>query len=116
MVVILRLRNTRRGSVRVGQVAYGNLFVDDRVGVGARLVSVESFTRDRDWFKLVGLKGGRLYRVEVDFVGDGVVGGGIQMYQSTLGRTPVARSDMWDSNYDGNAVIDFKPIYGFRSD
>ena len=55
------------GSVRVGQVSYGNLFVDDRVGVGAKLVSVESFTRDRDWFKLVGLQRGRLYRVEVDF-------------------------------------------------
>ena len=96
-------------------MAYGNLFVDDRVGVGAeRLVSVESFTRDRDWFKLVGLQRGRLYRVEVDFVGDGVVGGGIQMYQSTWGRTPVARSDMWDSNYDGNAVIDFRPIQSDR--
>ena len=103
------------GSVRVGQVAYGNLSVDDRVGVDdERLVSVESFTRDRDWFKLVGLQGGRLYRVEVDFVGDGVVGGGIQMYQSTWGRTPVARSDMWDSNYDGNAVIDFRPIQSDR--
>ena len=100
------------GVVSVGQVSFGSLFVDGRVGVGARLVSVESFTRDRDWFKLVGLQGGRLYRVEVDFVGDGVVGGGIQMYQSTWGGTPVARSDMWDSNYDGNAVIDFKPIYG----
>ena len=102
------------GVVSVGQVAYGSLFVDDRVGVGAKLVSVESFTRDRDWFKLVGLQRGRLYRVEVDFVGDGVVGGGIQMYQSTLGRTPVARSDMWDSNYDGNAVIDFRPIQSDR--
>ena len=101
------------GSVSVGQVSYGSLFEDDRVGVDdERLVSVESFTRDRDWFKLEGLKGGRLYRVEVDFVGDGVVGGGIQMYQSTWGATPVARSDMFDSNYDGNAVIDFKPIYG----
>ena len=102
------------GVVSVGQVSFGSLFVDDRVGVGARLVSVESFTRDRDWFKLVGLQRGRLYRVEVDFVGDGVVGGGIQMYQSTLGRTPVARSDMWDSNYDGNAVIDFRPIQSDR--
>ena len=103
------------GVVRVGQVAYGNLFVDDRVGVDdERLVSVESFTRDRDWFKLVGLQGRRLYRVEVDFVGVGVVGGGIQMYQSTWGRTPVARSDMWDSNYDGNAVIDFRPIQSDR--
>ena len=101
------------GSVSVGQVSYGSLFEDDRVGVDdERLVSVESFTRDRDWFKLEGLKGGRLYRVEVDFVGDGVVGGAIQMYQSTWGATPVARSDMFDSNYDGNAVIDFKPIYG----
>ena len=44
----------------------------------------------------------------------GVVGGGIQMYQSTLGRTPVARSDLWDSNYDGNAVIDFRPIQSDR--
>ena len=103
------------GSVSVGQVSYGSLFEDDRVGVDdERLVSVETFTRDRDWFKLVGLQGGRLYRVEVDFVGDGVVGGGIQMYQSTLGRTPVARSDMWDSNYDGNAVIDFRPIQSDR--
>ena len=101
------------GSVSVGQVSFGSLFVDDRVGVDdERLVSVESFTRDRDWFKLVGLRGGRLYRVEVDFVGVGVVGGAIQMYQSTWGATPVARSDMFDSNYDGNAVIDFKPIYG----
>ena len=99
------------GSVSVGQVFYGSLFVDDRVGVDdERLVSVESFTCDRDWFKLEGLQGGRLYRVEVDFVG--VVGGGIQMHQSTWGATPVARWDMWDSNYDGNAVIDFKPIYG----
>ena len=103
------------GAVRVGQVSYGSLFEDDRVGVkDERLVSVESFTRDRDWFKLVGLQGGRLYRVEVDFVGDGVVGGGIQMYQSTWGRTPVARSDRWDSNYDGNAVIDFRPIQSER--
>ena len=102
------------GVVSVGQVSFGSLFVDDRVGVHAKLVTVESFTRDRDWFKLVGLQRGRLYRVEVDFVGDGVVGGGIQMYQSTLGRTPVARSDLWDSNYDGNAVIDFRPIQSDR--
>ena len=104
------------GVVRVGQVAYGSLFVDDRVGVDdERLVSVESFTRDRDWFKLEGLQAGRLYRVEVDFVGVGVVGGGIQMYQSTWGATPVARSDRWDSNYDGNAVIDFRPIQSDRA-
>ena len=102
------------GVVSIGQVSFGSLFEDDRVGVDARLVTVESFTRDRDWFKLVGLQRGRLYRVEVDFLGVGVVGGGIQMQQSTLGRTPVARADMWDSNYDGNAVIDFRPIQSER--
>ena len=102
------------GAVRVGQVSFGSLFEDDRVGVDDRLQTVETFTRDRDWFKLEGLQGGRLYRVEVDFLGDGVVGGGIQMQQSTLGRTPVARADMWDSNYDGNAVIDFRPIQSER--
>ena len=104
------------GVVVVGQISSGSLFEDDRVGVNdERLVSVETFTRDRDWFKLVGLQAGSLYRVEVHFIGDGVVGGGIQMYQSTWGRTPVARSDRWDSNYDGNAVIDFKPIQSERA-
>ena len=98
--------------VSVGQVSYGSLFEDNQVWTDERLQAIGTLTRDRDWFKLVGLQGGRLYRVEVDFVGVGVVGGGIQMQQSTWGRSPVARFDMWDSNYDGNAVIDFKPIYG----
>ena len=102
------------GSVSVGQVSFGSLFEDNQVWTDDRLQTIGTLTSDRDWFKLVGLQRGRLYRVEVDFGGVGGVGGGIQMQQSTLGRTPVARSDMWDSNYDGNAVIDFRPMQSER--
>ena len=82
------------GRVRLGEYSIGTL--DD--------------ASDRDWFRIDGLEHYRQYRLEVDFLGANVVGGSLDVFSSTMGRTPVHRSDLWDSNYDGHAVLDFWPV------
>ena len=82
------------GRVRLGEYSFGVL--DD--------------ASDRDWFRIDGLEHYRQYRLEVDFLGGNVVGGSFDIFSSRLGEPPVARSDLWDSNYDGHAVLDFWPV------
>ena len=65
---------------------------------------------DSDWFRIDGLENNRQYRLEVDFLGANVVGGSLDIFSSTMGRPPVHRGDLWDSNYDGHAVLDFSPL------
>ena len=83
-----------RGRVRLGEYSTGTL--DD--------------ASDRDWFRIDGLEHYRQYRLEVDFLGANVVGGSLDIFSSTMGRPAVARGDLWDSNYDGHAVLDFWPV------
>ena len=83
-----------RGRVRLGEYSFGVL--DD--------------ASDRDWFRIDGLEHYRQYRLEVDFLGGNVVGGSFDIFSSRLGAPPVHRSDLWDSNYDGHAVLDFWPV------
>ena len=82
------------GRVRLGEYSIGTL--DD--------------ASDRDWFRIDGLEHYRQYRLEVDFLGANVVGGSFDIFSSTMGRPAVHRSDLWDSNYDGHAVLDFWPV------
>ena len=82
------------GRVRLGEYSFGTL--DD--------------ASDRDWFRIDGLEHYRQYRLEVDFLGGNVVGGSFDIFSSRLGEPAVARSDLWDSNYDGHAVLDFWPL------
>ena len=82
------------GRVRLGEYSTGTL--DD--------------ASDRDWFRIDGLEHYRQYRLEVDFLGANVVGGSLDIFSSTMGRPAVARGDLWDSNYDGHAVLDFWPV------
>ncbi len=82
------------GRVRLGEYSIGTL--DD--------------ASDRDWFRIDGLEYYRQYRLEVDFLGANVVGGSLDIFSSTMGRPAVARGDLWDSNYDGHAVLDFWPV------
>ena len=82
------------GRVRPGEYSTGTL--DD--------------ASDRDWFRIDGLEHYRQYRLEVDFLGGNVVGGSFDIFSSRLGAPPVPRSDLWDSNYDGHAVLDFWPV------
>ena len=82
------------GRVRLGEYSIGTL--DD--------------ASDRDWFRIDGLEHYRQYRLEVDFLGANVVGGSLDIFSSTMGRPPVHRGDLWDSNYDGHAVLDFWPV------
>ena len=82
------------GRVRLGEYSTGTL--DD--------------ASDRDWFRIDGLEHYRQYRLEVDFLGGNVVGGSFDIFSSRLGEPAVARSDLWDSNYDGHAVLDFWPV------
>ena len=83
-----------RGRVRLAEYSTGTL--DD--------------ASDRDWFRIDGLEHYRQYRLEVDFLGANVVGGSLDIFSSTMGRPAVARGDLWDSNYDGHAVLDFWPV------
>ena len=83
-----------RGRVRLGEYSSGTL--DD--------------ASDRDWFRIDGLEHYRQYRLEVDFLGANVVGGSLDIFSSRMGRPAVARGDLWDSNYDGHAVLDFWPL------
>ena len=46
----------------------------------------------------------------MDFLGANVVGGSLDIFSSRMGRPAVARGDLWDSNYDGHAVLDFWPL------
>ena len=73
------------GRVRLGEYSIGTL--DD--------------ASDRDWFRIDGLEHYHQYRLEVDFLGANVVGGSLDIFSSRLGEPVVARSDLWDSNYDG---------------
>ena len=82
------------GRVRLGEYSIGTL--DD--------------ASDRDWFRIDGLEHYRQYRLEVDFLGANVVGGSLDIFSSRLGQPAVPRSDLWDSNYDGHAVLDFWPV------
>ena len=82
------------GRVRLGEYSTGTL--DD--------------ASDRDWFRIDGLEHYRQYRLEVDFLGANVVGGSLDIFSSRLGEPVVARSDLWDSNYGGHAVLDFWPV------
>ena len=82
------------GRVRLGEYSFGVL--DD--------------ASDRDWFRIDGLEHYRQYRLEVDFLGANVVGGSLDVFSSRMGEPVVARSDLWDSNYDGHAVLDFWPV------
>ena len=82
------------GRVRLGEYSTGTL--DD--------------ASDRDWFRIDGLEHFRQYRLEVDFLGANVVGGSLDIFSSRLGQPAVPRSDLWDSNYDGHAVLDFWPV------
>ena len=83
-----------RGRVRLAEYSTGTL--DD--------------ASDKDWFRIDGLENNRQYRLEVDFLGANVVGGSLDIFSSTMGRPPVHRGDLWDSNYDGHAVLDFSPL------
>ena len=56
-----------------------------------------------DWLGLEGLQKGKTYRVTVDFKGTDAVGGFISV--SRGGVTMV-----WDSNFDGTAIADFKVL------
>ena len=82
------------GRVRLGEYSTGTL--DD--------------ASDRDWFRIDGLEHYRQYRLEVDFLGANAIGGSLDVFSSRMGRPAVARSDLWDSNYDGHAVLDFWPL------
>ena len=82
------------GRVRLGEYSTGTL--DD--------------ASDSDWFRIDGLEHYRQYRLEVDFLGANVVGGSLDVFSSRMGEPVVARSDLWDSNYDGHAVLDFWPV------
>ena len=81
-----------------------------RVRLGEYSTGVLDDASDRDWFRIDGLEHYRQYRLEVDFLGANVVGGSFDVFSSTMGRPAVARSDLWDSNYDGHAVLDFWPV------
>ena len=82
------------GRVRLGEYSIGTL--DD--------------ASDSDWFRIEGLEHFRQYRLEVDFLGGNVIGGSLDVFSSRMGQPPVHRSDLWDSNYDGHAVLDFWPV------
>ena len=81
-----------------------------RVRLGEYSSGVLDDASDRDWFRIDGLEHYRQYRLEVDFLGGNVVGGSFDIFSSRLGEPAVARSDLWDSNYDGHAVLDFWPV------
>ena len=80
-----------------------------RVQVGTYSTGTLQNTADTDWFKIEGLEHNRWYRLEVDFLGANVIGGGIDIFSSRLGEPAKADSALWDSNYGGHAVIDFTP-------
>ena len=81
-----------------------------RVRLGEYSTGVLDDASDSDWFRIDGLEHYRQYRLEVDFLGANVVGGSFDVFSSTMGRPAVHRSDLWDSNYDGHAVLDFWPV------
>ena len=81
-----------------------------RIRPGEYLIGTLDDASDRDWFRIDGLEYYRQYRLEVDFLGGNVIGGSLDIFSSTLGRPPMPRSDLWDSNYDGHAVLDFWPV------
>ena len=81
-----------------------------RIRPGEYLIGTLDDASDSDWFRIDGLEYYRQYRLEVDFLGGNVIGGSLDIFSSTLGRPPVPRSDLWDSNYDGHAVLDFWPV------
>ena len=81
-----------------------------RVRLGEYSIGTLDNASDRDWFRIDGLEHFRQYRLEVDFLGANVVGGSLDVFSSTMGEPAVARSDLWDSNYDGHAVLDFWPV------
>ena len=61
---------------------------------------------DRDWFAVV-LEEGKTYRVAVDFEGTNSVGGSMHVFHSRIfgGSSRNVNLD-WDSNFDGNAIVD----------
>ena len=81
-----------------------------RVRLGECSTGVLDDASDRAWFRIDGLEHYRQYRLEVDFLGANVVGGSLDIFSSTMGQPAVARGDLWDSNYDGHAVLDFSPV------
>ena len=82
----------------------------ERVRLGEYSTGTLDDASDRDWFRIDGLEHYRQYRLEVDFLGANVVGGSLDIFSSTMGEPVVARDDLWDSNYDGHAVLDFWPV------
>ena len=54
--------------------------------------------------------------VEVDFLGGNVIGGSLDIFSSRRDEPAVHRSDLWDSNYDGHAVLDFWPAVVLRDE
>ena len=83
------------GLLRVGEVSTGNL----------------GDVSDRDWFRIEGMVPDRTYRLEVDFQGVGLEGGGVSIHVSSGGRVS-PRSDLWESNHDGHTVLDFSVAPG----
>ena len=45
----------------------------------------------------------------MDFLGANVIGGALDIFSSRLGEPAKPDSALWDSNYDGHAVLDFTP-------
>ena len=86
------------GLVRIGEYSMGRLADED----------------DHDWLQIEGIRNNQRYRVEVDFLGDHATGGGFTIHTSTLGLPPVHRSDLWETNYDGHAVLDFESAIAGR--
>ena len=77
-----------------------------------------------DWFRLLRLQTGRLYRITVSFTDSALPrGGAIQMYEQDSSYTSNprrridhdsyhARGDLWDVNSGGTASFDFTTIGG----
>ena len=86
------------GLVRLGEYSMGRLADED----------------DHNWLQIEGIRNNQRYRVEVDFLGDDATGGGFTIHTSALGLPPVHRSDLWETNYDGHAVLDFESAIAGR--
>ena len=78
-------------SIREGQAAYGEL------GSGS----------DIDWIKVEGLQNNRRYRLEVEFLGTGSIGGSFGLNSAYPGGAANGIGNLWGSNWSGSAVLDF---------
>ena len=61
-----------------------------------------------DFLRLVGLERGKTYRATVDFKGQNSVGGSIKVFNRGPTEFYFGYTYDWDSNFDGNAIVDFE--------